>query len=348
MQVVKNIKQVYIVFAYLFSFATLCSCGTIPNLNVESIPDTMDFHSVGPAFGFSRFNLTSINEINRSVVGSYYSDISLQNIQSDSIGNWTWVVYSTSSLMSIARVLETDRTVMVNKGASAYSIEIPSINTAMMKVHELLSVIIGKNKLLPLNLDIALYPTSVHVSTKETLHSNSAIPMHLAMGASEKIVTDGDEAFQWILGTADLVSHEYWHAYNRESKNAHFINMLTEEVTAYTIGTCAELVSSNRKVTFYLIDKGGVAIDVDKLEQSRIKLLSGAKSKMAADLSYEGRLYAIYNIAYILQTNILRKQDIDLQNRLLKLCSAMVSHPVDMTAGFYPRNLIDTQSANLN
>lgn len=317
----------------------VCACAIENPLEKTSAPASMQLHGVEPAIGMGKFNLTSASNINRNAKQTWNSHQPLESVESGSFKTWQWTIYAVPSVTHLVQVFGNKRVAIIGSGVSAHTVDIPSLNSAMRELYQFYHTIIGTD-MLPLNLQLALYPEDVHVSLEKTLHSNAAIPMYFAFSIPEKVGTDGGAAYSWLIDTLGLVGHEYWHAYNRENKNARFINKMTEEITAYTLERCLRTALSNGQGTFHLVDIGGSPIDIKNLvslDKERQKLVA---SPGAVELSFKAKTLSLYNMAWVLKTNIIKKHDLAVQEKLYGLCYAMVHDPVDMTKGFYPADKV--------
>lgn len=336
-----NEKKKYILYALVLGMMGILSyaCAGAGGLNPGRLQVYMDLHGVESSLGWARYNLRSESDIDRAAKRTWQGMPSLEKIESGSIGTWQWTIYALPSIAPLVRTLSKERTVVIGSGAAAHQLRVPSLSEAMKEFHRFYHALLGKD-LYPLHVALALYPEGVHVRIEKNLHSNAAIPLYFAFNIPDKVATDGGAAYSWLVDTLGLVGHEYWHAYNRESGKPRFINMATEEVTAYTLERCLETALANGQGTFHLIDQGGAPINIKTLPQKRSKSLASSESSLASELSNEARILSLYNMAWVLQTNVIKKQDTGLQEKLYGLCYAMVHEPVDMTKGFYPRDKV--------
>lgn len=303
---------------------------------VSRTPTTFDVHGVESIFGTAKFNLLSASLINRSSKQIIKSTQKLKLIESGHAGDWQWHIYTVPQVASVVKSYAKPRMMTVGTGVASHKLNVPSLNEAMREFYEFYRMMLGA-KLLPLDLQLAIYPESVQVKIEKRLHSNSGIPMYFAFSIPEKVTTDGGGAYSWIVDTLSVVGHEYWHAYNRESSDAPFINMMTEEVTAYTLERCIRTALSNHQGTFHLIGINGDPINLNDLEAERKTI---PVSPVMVEPSLGAKTLSLYNMAWVLRTNVIGKKDIQLQNQLYGLCYAMINDPVDMAKGFYPRDKV--------
>lgn len=328
----------HIIRIFIISIITVAigSCAT-EHLNTSGLPNFMDFHGVEATYGYDKFNLRSISDINRDAKQSVNNNQgSSEFIGSGGIKDWQWDIYSEPSVANLVRSFNSQRDMVVDKNTSPHKLDIPSLNASMKEFYRFYSAIIG-TELLPLHLQLVIYPENIHVRIEKTLHSNTAVPMYFAFSIPEKVGTEGGAAYSWLVDTLGLIGHEYWHAYNRENKNARFINKMTEGVTAYTLERCLRTALANGQGTFHLVDIGGSPINVKTLEQKREEL-SGSPGTVG--LSLEAKTLSLYNMAWVLNTNVIEKHDVALKEKLYGLCYAMIHNPVDMTQGFYPADKV--------
>lgn len=336
----KQMKQqtLHLLRCLIIGLSTLCvgSCATGMASLLSTTPTEFDVHGVEAIFGTSKFNLASASNINRNSKQIVTTTQNLKMVNSGHAGDWQWRIYATPETSQLIKSFGSERTMTVSKGATSHKLNVPSLNEAMQEFYEFYRMILG-TKLLPLNLQLAIYPQNVQVKIEKRLHNDSGIPMYFALSIPEKVQTDGGTAYDWIADTIGLVGHEYWHAYNRESKGAPFINMMTEEVTAYTLERCIRTALYNHQGTAHLIGIGGQPLDINNLETERKKI---PISPVTVEPSLGAKTLSLYNMAWVLRTNVIGKNDVQLQNQLYGLCYAMVNDPVDMTKGFYPRDKV--------
>lgn len=311
-------------------------CSSVNHLKAVGVPTILDLHGVEPADGSDRYDVTSISDINRDVRIAADEPLLPTALAQGDTGEWSWTLYGTKK--SRARILSFDapRTATVDTDGVAHTVTIPSWVMAMSRLRDIITAVIGEDAP-ALQLQLAFYDENTPVRLTKTMGSNSAIPLYFAFSVPDDVIQGGPDAYRWLVDTLELVGHEYWHVYDMRHEPAHYVNEMTEEITAYTLQNCTKLALLDGQGGLELHDLGGPLVDVGRLEEQRRKQLATGGP---AELSNKARLVAIYNIAHLINGNIVKQGDIATAQKIYGLCYAMVHHPVDLTNEFYPTDAV--------
>lgn len=326
-----NQSFVNFLFAGAVCFAML-GCSSVDHLKADGVPTIMDLHGVEPAAGSGKYDITSISDINRNTQAITGDDLLATPVVQGGGDGWTWVLYGTEKSQPDVLSFAAQRTTTVGSGAAAHALTIPSWDSAMSRLRDVTQALISKDAP-PLQLQLALYGENTPIRMAKTLQSDAGIPLYFAFSIPKSVKEDGAGAYSWLVDTLELVEHEYWHAYNMHHEPAHYVNEMTEEITAYTLQNCTKLALLNGQGGLELHDLGGGLVDIDRLEELRQKQLATGGP---AELSNKARLVALYNIAHLISGNTVKKGDTETAQKIYGLCFAMTHHPVDLTRDFYP------------
>lgn len=314
------------------AFLAISGCSSVDHLQADGVPTILDLHGVEQAFGLAKYNVTSISDINRDVQGITNEKLLPTPLVTGHADDWRWTFYGTDNSRASVLSFEQPRTVTADSSGVRHVIAIPTWDAAMSRFKAVIRAIIGDSAPL-LQLQLAFYGENTPVRTSTTLHSDDGIPLYFAFSTPQYLSQGGTASYVWLTSTLELISHEYWHAYNMHHDSSHYVNEMTEEITAYTIQNCTTLALLNGQGGLELHDLGGGLVDLSRLEELRRKQIATGGP---AELSNKARLVAIYNIAHLINANTVKRGDIQTDEKIYGLCFAMVHHPVDLTNDFYP------------
>jgi hypothetical protein len=311
-------------------------CSSVDHLQADGVPANMDLHGVEPAAGRDKYDITSVSDINRGIQTAHDETLLPDALVQGQTGDWTWALYGTDEARVGVLSFVTPRTATIGGEGATRTLAIPSWDSAMTRFREITRAVIGDDAP-PLRLQLDFYGEDTPVRISKTLQSDSGIPLYFAFSVPEDINQDETDAYRWLVDTLELVGHEYWHAYNMHHDPEHYVNQMTEEITAYTLQNCIKFALLNGQGGLELHDLGGELVDMSKLDELRQKQLATGGP---AELSNKARLVAIYNIANLMKGNVIKKGDVEAAQKLYGLCFAMAHHPVDLTRDFYPADSV--------
>jgi hypothetical protein len=318
------------------SLSSLMGCTSLTPLDTGklNLPRGAEYHAVDKEWGWDlhKYNVTSYSDINHGTAQKKtLSSLDLRKVTTGEYEGFKWSIYATDAAYAFASHFRQPQYFLKReKTGELKKIPIPSWDQQFESLVNLIHKIIG-NDAPPFNLRIDLVEDEIGNTFAKTLHSDSTIPLEFSMSVP-KLKSDSWEGFDWQIDTLVVPAHEYLHTYFFYAAKQPPLNLLSNEVAAYTFQMCVELelMNSNGRLEF---DAYGKPVDASHLPAPGIKSTPNVIGPDAVNES----TYSVYNIVHYLGTAEIKRNDIKVTSKFFGLCSAMIHHPVDLTKEYYPK-----------
>ncbi|HEY3859278.1 MAG TPA: hypothetical protein VGM47_06680 [Gammaproteobacteria bacterium] len=291
-----------------------------------------DLHSISIISGRDRYNIATYSHINRSSKAYLQTGKSRwATIEKGQYRGWSWDFESEPSAFSdVSPFIEP--TAQAQKLIDGKPVMLPSLTQMMQRLRDMTSAMVGAD-MPPLDLRLTFIPVSLNAKQYVEHHSDDSIVLDYYLPAPNPDDDPATRSIDWMSFDARLAAHEYLHALIETGHTPKLPNGFTEEVTAYTFETCAQLYTLGTSSGIRFVDSAGKTLDP--------KGSSGPDSpkgfmNSSAEVSDDGRIFAMYNIVHVLGKSVIAPGDEETRSMLYGLCRAMIHEPADLTREYYP------------
>ncbi|MBU6470522.1 MAG: hypothetical protein KGL00_06100 [Gammaproteobacteria bacterium] len=325
-----------LIVVLLSTLVISCSAYQIAEFNDKTTSTAFDLHAISIVSGRDKYNVASYSHIGRRAKKYLEAaDTKWVTIEQGEYKGWRWQFEAEPSVVSAVSPFTQPMT-LKQRLTDGNAVILPSLAQMMQRFRVVAGALIG-TELPSLDYRVTFILPEVNAKRFVEHHSNISIVLDYYLPAPELRDKSPVDPTDWINSIVDLGAHEFLHAYVETSAEHHLPNGFTEEVTAYTFQHCVQLYVLGTGSGLRFLDASGHdMVPAGSLTGN----LGEAYLKSSATISLDARTFSLYNIVRILDKGTIYPTDTKAKQMLYGLCYAMIHHPVDLTKGYYPVNLV--------